>query len=324
MKIISFIDDQGPRIGLLQDSRIADISALDPDAPRTLGALLRSGPEHYRRLLDRAADAEPTLDATSLDLLPAVPDPHAIWAIALNYQTHVAEGGHRRPDHPMMFLRLPLSQVGAGAPLLRPRESTQFDYEGELAVVIGRPCFQVAAAIADDYVFGYACYNEGSVREWQRHTSQITPGKNFIASGSFGPWIVTREELPDIYSQTLTTRVNGTQVQRAQLGEMLFRIEEIISYLSHICVLLPGDVILTGTPGGVGYRTVPQRFLWQGDTVEIEITGVGTLRNPVADGAAPGSGDAHSRELRWAEQVSRLYSPLLHSHAVDDPTSPPD
>ncbi|MGH8240326.1 MAG: fumarylacetoacetate hydrolase family protein, partial [Steroidobacteraceae bacterium] len=268
---------------------------------------LRTGPEHYDELLLRAASwSGPTLGLAQLSLLPPVPDPHAIWAIALNYHAHIAEGSHQRPDQPMMFLRLPISQVGHGEALIRPADSSQFDYEGELAVVIGRCCFQVDCAAARDFVLGYACYNEGSVREWQRHTSQITPGKNFVASGAFGPWLVTRDEVPDIYAQSLVTRVNGVEMQRARLGEMLFRIEEIIAYLSHIAPLLPGDVILTGTPGGVGLRRTPQRFLWQGDRVEIEISRVGTLCNPVVDGKSPRSEIADAPELRVAQRLSIL------------------
>lgn len=317
MRIISFIDDRGPHIGVVRDERqVIDLSALDPAAPRTLGALLRSREDDYADLFSRAAGPgstrestpESTLDIAELELLPVVPDPHAIWAVALNYQTHIAEGSHKRPGFPMMFLRLPLSQVGSGAPLIRPHASSQFDYEGELAVVIGRRCFQADAATAIQCVLGYSCYNEGSVREWQRHTSQITAGKNFIASGAFGPWLVTRDEMDDIYAQTLVTRVSGEEVQRAQLGDMLFRIEEIIAYLSHVSVLLPGDVILTGTPGGVGFRRSPQRFLRNGDTVEIEISGVGVLRNPVVDGSRPGDERSPVRELQVADRLSRLIS----------------
>lgn len=313
MKIISFIDDRGPHIGVVRESgRVIDLAALDPSAPRTLGALLRSREDTCADLFSRAASIESTSESTrevaELDLLPAVPDPHAIWAVALNYQTHIAEGSHKRPEFPMMFLRLPLSQVGSGAALIRPHASSQFDYEGELAVVIGRRCFQVEATDAMHYVLGYSCYNEGSVREWQRHTSQITAGKNFVASGAFGPWLIGREDVEDIYAQTLITRVSGEEVQRAQLGEMLFRIEEIIAYLSHVAVLLPGDVILTGTPGGVGFRRDPQRFLWRGDSVEVEISGVGTLRNPVVDGARPGEEPSRARELQVADRLSRVIS----------------
>ncbi|MGH8241648.1 MAG: fumarylacetoacetate hydrolase family protein, partial [Steroidobacteraceae bacterium] len=186
MKIVSFINECGPGVGIVRNAReVIDVSALDPGAPRTLGALLRTGPGHYDELFLRAASwSGQTLGLASLSLLPPVPDPYAIWAIALNYHTHIAEGSHQRPDKPMMFLRLPISQVGHGEALIRPAESSQFDYEGELAVVMGRCCFQVDSAAASDFVLGYACYNEGSVREWQRHTSQITPGKNFVASGS--------------------------------------------------------------------------------------------------------------------------------------------
>jgi 2-keto-4-pentenoate hydratase/2-oxohepta-3-ene-1,7-dioic acid hydratase in catechol pathway len=225
-------------------------------------------PEAWRTLVESARLA-PAMRLADLELASLASPTATIWALALNYDSHVNEGGHARPDHPMMFLRLPASFAGHEQPLLKPRATAQFDYEGELAE-------------AHRHIGGYACCNEGSVREWQRHTSQITPGKNFWRSGALGPWL----QLADGYDpgpRILRTRVNGQEVQRARVDEMLFKIDEVIAYLSQIAPLCVGDVILMGTPGGVGFRRSPQLFLKAGDEVCVEIEGLGRLRNLVRD-----------------------------------------
>jgi 2-keto-4-pentenoate hydratase/2-oxohepta-3-ene-1,7-dioic acid hydratase in catechol pathway len=185
--------------------------------------------------------------------------------------------------NPTIFTRFANSQIGHLAPLLRPKVSTDFDYEGELAVIIGTSCRHVAQADAYAKVAGYACYNDGSVRDWQRHTHQFTPGKNFCGTGPFGPWMVTPDEVGPIGPQRLQTRVNGQVVQDATLAEMLFDIPRQIEYCSTFTQLEPGDVIATGTPGGVGAKRTPPLWLKPGDVVEVQIDGVGLLRNPVAD-----------------------------------------
>jgi 2-keto-4-pentenoate hydratase/2-oxohepta-3-ene-1,7-dioic acid hydratase in catechol pathway len=217
-----------------------------------------------------------------IELLPVVPDPHAIWCAALTYLSHVREGGERPvPDYPLFFLRVAGSQMGHRRPLVIPRVSDELDYEGELAVVIGKAGRHITQDAALDHVAGYACYNDGSVRDWQRHTPQITPGKNFAGTGGFGPWLVTPDEFGDPYRHRMETRVNGEVVQSAQISELLFPIEYIIAYLSTICPLEVGDVIVTGTCGGVGLRRNPPYFLKPGDQVDVEIDGIGTLTNPV-------------------------------------------
>jgi 2-keto-4-pentenoate hydratase/2-oxohepta-3-ene-1,7-dioic acid hydratase in catechol pathway len=167
--------------------------------------------------------------------------------------------------------------------MVRPKASVELDYEGELAVVIGRRGRHIPESDAMGHVAGYSCYNDGSVRDWQRHTTQFGPGKNFHRTGAFGPWLVTKDELPDPYRQTLVTRVSGEELQRTGIASMTFKIEFLIHYLSTVYELQPGDVISTGTPGGVGSRRNPPRFLKAGDTVEVEISGIGVLRNPVID-----------------------------------------
>ncbi|CAN7465621.1 fumarylacetoacetate hydrolase family protein [Caballeronia sp. LjRoot29] len=184
-----------------------------------------------------------------------------------------------------MFVRTPTSQVGHGEPLIVPDESASLDYEGELAIVIGnsggRSGRRIAEADAWSFIAGYAAYNDGSVREWQQHTTQWTPGKNFDATAAFGPWLVTRDEVPDDAEISVVTRLNGEEMQRGTTHMMIFNIPYLISYISRFATLTPGDVILTGTPGGVGFKRQPPVFLKPGDTIEVYIEGIGTLTNPV-------------------------------------------
>jgi 2-keto-4-pentenoate hydratase/2-oxohepta-3-ene-1,7-dioic acid hydratase in catechol pathway len=167
--------------------------------------------------------------------------------------------------------------------MVRPRVSEELDYEGELAVVIGKPGRHIPENEALRHVAGYSCYNDGSVRDWQRHTTQFGPGKNFHRTGAFGPWLVTSDELYDPHAQTLVTRVSGEEMQRTGIAAMIFKIELLIHYLSTVYELRPGDVLSTGTPGGVGSKRKPPRFLKAGDRVEVEISGIGTLENPVVE-----------------------------------------
>ena len=186
----------------------------------------------------------------------------------------------------MIFARYPDSQVGHGQPMLRPRESVQLDFEGELAVVIGKVARRVPAARALDYVAGYSCYNDGSIRDWQRHTSQFTPGKTFPGTGGFGPWLVTTDEIPDPAKLTYETRLNGQVMQKAPLSDLVFDVPALVAYCSIFTTLNPGDVIVTGTTGGVGAFRKPPLWMKPGDVVEVEISGIGTLRNTIADEAS--------------------------------------
>ncbi len=194
--------------------------------------------------------------------------------------------GREMPAHPWLFVRFAASQTGHGQALLRPPESPQFDYEGELAVIIGKPAHRVSAAAAMGYVAGYSCFNDGSVRDFQRHSSQFTAGKNFLRSGSLGPWLVTADEIPDPSTLSLQTRLNGQVMQAAGIDDLLFSVPALIEYITTFTRLEPGDVIATGTPGGVGVARQPPVFMTAGDVVEVEISGIGVLRNPVIDAAA--------------------------------------
>jgi 2-keto-4-pentenoate hydratase/2-oxohepta-3-ene-1,7-dioic acid hydratase in catechol pathway len=236
------------------------------------------------KLADLAASATgPAHDIESIHFLPLIPNPDKILCIGVNYRPHIEEMGRQVPDYPVVFVRFPGSQTGHGQALIRPSLSEQFDYEGELAFVIGRRARHVARADALDYVAGYCCFMDGSVRDWQRHTPQFTAGKNFASSGSMGPWLVTRDEIPDPTALTLKTRVNGEILQEGRVADLVFDIPRLIEYCTSFAELLPGDVIATGTPGGVGAARTPPRWLRAGDRVDVDIPGVGLLTNSVAD-----------------------------------------
>ena len=233
---------------------------------------------------DVAWDEAPEL--SDVRFLPVIPRPGAFWCVGLNYEDHRLETGRARADWPTLFTRFPVCLLGHGEALVRPAASRQLDYEGELAVVIGRPGRHVPEAAALDHVAGYACFNDASVRDYQGHSSQFGPGKNFWRTGGFGPFLVTADEVPDPQDLPIETRLNGEVVQQSHTSRMTYPVRELIAYLSRIHPLHPGDVIATGTPSGVGVARDPQLFLKPGDEVEVEIGAVGTLRNGVVDEAA--------------------------------------
>ena len=215
---------------------------------------------------------------------PPVPNPARLLCIGVNYAAHRAESD--RPSdtaYPTVFVRFPSSVVGHDQPIVRPHVSDRFDYEGEMAVVIGRRGRYIAAADALQHVAGYTCFNDGTLRDYQRHTSQFTPGKTFDRSGSSGPWVVTADELPDPSALHLRTLLNGNEMQSAPTSNLIHDVPALIEYCSQFTELEPGDLIVTGTPGGVGYARTPPVFMVPGDVVEVEISGIGTLRNTVVD-----------------------------------------
>lgn len=218
-------------------------------------------------------------------LLPPVLDPSKILCAGVNYREHREETSQPEVAYPTIFPRYADSQMGHEAPLLRPAETEQFDYEGELALVIGKAGRRIPAEKAFDHVAGYACYQDGSVRDWQMHSRQWITGKTFPGTGGFGPALVTADEVPDVTELHLTTRVNGEVLQSASVADLVFTIPQLIAYISTFTPLYPGDVLVTGTPGGVGLFRDPQVFLKAGDIVEVEIDGIGTLRNAVTQEA---------------------------------------
>ncbi|MBV9747911.1 MAG: fumarylacetoacetate hydrolase family protein [Acetobacteraceae bacterium] len=283
MRLVSFRAGSGASYGVVVGEGIVD-------AGRRLGAELPDLRSALRALdrLRPLANEQPDHRLDAVELLPVIPNPGKILCIGVNYMSHLKETGREPPAYPMIFARFADSQVGASQPMLRPPESEKFDFEGELAVVIGRTASRVPRERAYDCIAGYSCYNDGSIRDWQRHTGQFTPGKNFRATGAFGPWLVTADELPDPAAQTLVTRLNGQEMQRAPISDLVFDIPALIQYCSTFIDLQPGDVIVTGTTGGVGAFRTPPVWMKDGDTVEVEISGIGTLRNPVRDEAAAG------------------------------------
>jgi 2-keto-4-pentenoate hydratase/2-oxohepta-3-ene-1,7-dioic acid hydratase in catechol pathway len=230
---------------------------------------------------EAATSAGGAVDLAGIRFAPPIPNPGKIVAIGMNYRAHTAELNREQPDAPSLFVRFPDSVVGHGDPIVRPAVSEQFDFEGELAVVIGRTARHVAAADAYDYVAGYSCLLDGSLRDWQYRTSQFTAGKNFYRSGAFGPWLVTADAIDDPQALNLRTRVSGELMQDGNTSQMVFSIAELIEFLTKIFPLEPGDVIATGTPSGIGAARKPPRWLVPGDVVEVEIEGIGTLRNEV-------------------------------------------
>lgn len=277
MKLVSFNANGSVRFGILQDDGVIDLTR------RTgfggLKALIAADALETARTI--AGAAAPDFKLSEITLLPPIPDPDKIICVGLNYHDHVVETGRATTEYPTLFTRFATTLVGHEAPLVRPRVSDKFDYEGELAIIIGKGGRHIPAEKAFDHIVGYAPFNDGSVRDWQGHTSQFTPGKNFDATGGFGPALVTADEIADITEQTLITRYDGEVVQQASISLLITPIPQLVAYISTFLTLVPGDVIVTGTPGGVGMKRKPPLYMKPGANIEVEITGVGTLRNPV-------------------------------------------
>jgi 2-keto-4-pentenoate hydratase/2-oxohepta-3-ene-1,7-dioic acid hydratase in catechol pathway len=279
MKLISFTRKGALSFGAVVDGGIIDLGGyLKADV-----FTLKSAIEH--NLLSAAAeyinDRAPELSWSDIGLLPVVPDPSKILCIGVNYLKHRQETGRPEVGYPTIFTRFADTQVAHRQPLVKPDVSDRFDFEGEMAVIIGRGGRNIPKESALDHVAGYACYNDGSIRDWQRHTSQFTPGKNFSGTGAFGPYLVTSDEVGDYTQLPIETRLNGEVMQKATLADLIFPVDELIAYISQFTPLSPCDVIISGTPGGVGDKRDPQIYMKPGDTVEIEIGCLGTLVNPV-------------------------------------------
>ena len=281
MKLASYLLAGKVGYGVVTDRGVVDLTRRIGSKYPDLRALLAG--DGLTDARQAVAGAAPDCQLADLALLPVIPNPDKIICVGLNYADHVKETGRDLTENPTLFLRLADSQVGANQAMLRPRESTHFDYEAEIAVIIGKAGRRISEQDSWGHVAGYSCYNDGSIRDWQRHTSQFTPGKNFTRTGAFGPWMVTVDDIPANTLMTLTGRLNGKEVQRATTEQMIFKIPELIRYISAFTHLLPGDVIVTGTPGGVGAKRTPPLWMVPGDSVEIEIDKVGVLKNTIAD-----------------------------------------
>jgi 2-keto-4-pentenoate hydratase/2-oxohepta-3-ene-1,7-dioic acid hydratase in catechol pathway len=275
MKLLSYSHGGKASYGLLTTGGIVDLGRrLGAQAP-TLKALLASN--GLAQAASFAGD-QPDFELSAVDLLPVIPNPDNIICVGLNYEEHRAETKRAVAAHPTIFLRVVESLQAHGKPLLIPRESDQFDYEGELAIIIGRPGRRISEADAWHHIAGIACFNDASVRDWQYHTTQFSPGKNFPLTGSFGPTMVTTDELPGPVIR-LETRLNGQVMQKADTSQLIFPIPRLIAYISTFMSLSAGDVIVTGTPGGVGAKRNPPVWMRDGDIVEVELEGVSLLSN---------------------------------------------
>lgn len=274
MRHVSFRRPDGSEgFGRLEGQAIHDLTSA---ATPTLRAALQAG--GLQDLPEGAAIA-----LADVTLLPPVTDPGKIFCVGLNYADHIKEMGRAQVGYPAIFVRWADSLVAHGQPIVRPPESTMFDFEGELAVVIGKAGRRIPADRAMDHVAGYSILMDGSVRDWQRHNVQFTPGKNFARSGGFGPALVSVDEVGPLGAQRVCTRLNGQVVQDQPVSDMLFDVPAIIAYLSTFTELRPGDVIATGTPSGVGAGREPPLFMKDGDLLEVSINGIGTLTLPVID-----------------------------------------
>lgn len=221
---------------------------------------------------------------TEITYLPPIPQPDKILCAGVNYKAHMEETGREATANPTIFVRFGNAQIGHEAPMIKPPESERLDFEGEIALIIGKAGRRISSSDAMSHVAGFSCYNDGSVRDFQRHTTQFTPGKNFVGTGGFGPWMITPDEAGDLAEMEVTTRLNGEVMQNAKAALLIFGFDELIAYCSTFTELVPGDVIVTGTPGGVGAARNPPVFMVDGDVIEVEVKPIGTLRNKVVNG----------------------------------------
>lgn len=281
MKLASYRIGNRATYGVVSSKGLIDLAPIGDEVGVTLKEALERN--SLARLREWASGQSSALPIDGARFLPVIPTPEKILCVGINYRSHVEETGREIPTHPMIFTRFADSQTGHLQPIIRPKVSHKLDFEGELAVVIGRHARHVKADRALDYVAGYSAYNDGSVRDWQRHSIQFIPGKNFPQTGGFGPWLVTTDDIPDPSQLTLQTRLNGEVVQDAKTDDLIFPVPQLIEYCSTFTPLYPGDVIITGTTGGVGAFRQPPLWMKPGDVVEVEISGIGVLRNTIAD-----------------------------------------
>lgn len=281
MKLASFVVQGRSTYGVVEGDQVIDLESVKP----TFGTDLKQAIANNRlgELTGAVLAGLPRISLADVTFLPVIQNPGKVLCIGINYATHVRETGREMPTYPMIFTRFADSQTAHLQPIVRPKASHKLDFEGELAVVIGKAARHVKQADALDYVAGYACYNDGSVRDWQKHTIQFVPGKNFPNTGGFGPWLVTSDEIGDPQDLELTTRLNGEVMQHTSTSDMIFDVRKLIEYCSTFTELAPGDVIVSGTTGGVGAFREPPVWMKPGDEVEIEISKIGILRNSIAD-----------------------------------------
>jgi 2-keto-4-pentenoate hydratase/2-oxohepta-3-ene-1,7-dioic acid hydratase in catechol pathway len=286
MRLVTYLRGDAPRAGAVRNSssgalELVDLIDRDPDLPPSVKAILAAGPEALERAAAAAAGAAIPVDGVTL--FPPVLDPQKIICIGLNYADHAAETGATVGDEPVVFNKFPTCLRGPDDPIVLPPESSEVDYEAELVVVIGARAQRIPRETARNYVAGYCCGHDVSARDWQKNKpgKQWLLGKSFDSFAPLGPWLATRDEVPDPENLPIELKLNGTVMQSSNTRQLIFKIDYLVSYLSHVCTLLPGDLIYTGTPSGVGAGRTPPVFLKPGDVTEVTIPGLGTLRNLV-------------------------------------------
>ncbi|VTU38363.1 fumarylacetoacetate hydrolase family protein [Variovorax sp. RA8] len=279
MKLISYRYQDQDSYGAVQGDRVIDLRAVFGTRAADLKALIAA--DLLAEAAQAAAQAKESLPLAEVQRLPVIPNPGKIVCVGLNYGEHVRETGRTITEQPTLFLRVAESQLAHGEDIVLPPESSKLDYEGEIAIVIGRGGRRIPEAEAWQHIAGYACYNDATLRDWQSATPQWTAGKNFFCTGGFGPWLVTRDEIADDQVMTLVTRLNGQEMQRTTTDKLIHSIPRQIAHISAFTPLAPGDVIVTGTPGGVGAKRTPPVWMKAGDVVEVEVDAIGVLRNGV-------------------------------------------
>ena len=281
MKLITFARMGKVGFGVVKENGIIDLTGRIHNDVSSIKDLLKL--DLIEKAEEFVAEKRPEISISEITHLPVIPDPEKIFCIGLNYQEHKEETGRPDVENPTIFTRFANSQTGHLQPLLKPNFSDRFDYEGELAITIGKGGRYIPEDKAMEHIAGYSCYNDGSIRDWQRHTSQFTPGKNFPATGPFGPYLVTADEIGNYKKLPIETRLNGKVMQKANLSDLIFPIPKLINYISSFTTLAVGDVIVTGTPGGVGDRRDPPIYMKPGDVVEVDIGKVGILMNFITE-----------------------------------------
>ena len=286
MKILGFETNGGLHLGVVEGDQVIDLQAIDRSLPNDLGEVLRRGDLASLADIAKRAPASARRPLEGLRYGLPVARPGKVICLGLNYLEHVKEGSQRDniPKFPTIFMRGNSSLVAHGQPILRPKVSETLDYEAELIFVIGKKARHLTMDNAYSCIAGYSCFNEGSVREFQRKTTQWDMGKNFDRTGGFGPWMVTADELPPgAKGLKIETRLNGKVMQSDNIDNMMFQVAETIAYVTQGITLEPGDIVFTGTPAGIGGARKPPEFLKPGDVVRVEITGLGVLENPVVE-----------------------------------------
>jgi 2-keto-4-pentenoate hydratase/2-oxohepta-3-ene-1,7-dioic acid hydratase in catechol pathway len=282
MRFVTYADPSGPRVACARDGGYVDLNRIDPSIPTSLKALLAAGPAMMHRAAVAAASGM-LLEASSLRLLAPIVDPQKVLCVGLNYADHARESGMAPPLEPVVFSKFPTALVGPDEPIVLPVVSAEVDYEAELVVVIGRACRNIVRDDARRYIAGYCVGHDVSARDWQlrKPGGQWLLGKSFDTFAPLGPMLVTADEIEDPGQLRVQCRINGRTMQDSNTRQFIFGVEEVVAYISQVCTLLPGDLIYTGTPPGVGAARRPPVFLRPGDVVEIEIDHLGVLRNPV-------------------------------------------